>query len=137
MSHFSKKKRKIKNKDFLLEALNKLDYNITDKNSVMGYQENTISAEIVIGLPGTNYDIGFEKNSDGYYELVADWYGIQNKNSSNVIDRIENEIEDIENKIKQEYAYSTTIKKLEEQGFSIDEEARENGEIRIQLTRVQ
>ena len=53
-----------------------------------------------------------------------------------VANELNNEIEEIENKIKQEFAYNTTISELEEQGFSIDEEARDNGEIRIRLTRV-
>ena len=136
MSHFSTIKTKIKNKEFLIKNIKKVGYNISQKNYVSGYGNNTISADIVINLPDTTYNIGFKKDHNGYYELIADWYGIKNKNSSSIISNIENEIERIENKIKQEFAYDTTITELGKNGFSIDEEVRENGEIRIRLSRI-
>lgn len=135
MSHFSRIKTKITNKEYLKEALKKLDYAVRENTVCTGYQGNTVNADIVIDLPDTNYNLAFVNNGNSY-DLVADWYGIKGMNSSVVISEINKEIEIIENKIKQEYAYSTTIEKLAEQGFSIDEEARENGEIRIKLSRI-
>ena len=136
MSHFSKIKTNIQNKEYLVKALKQMNYNVQVGNyKCKGYQGQTTNVEILLELPGTEYNIGF-KNNDGKYELVADWYGIKNVNSDSLINNITSEVTMIENKIKQEYAYSSTIEKLKDQGFSLDEEIREEGEIRIKLTRI-
>ena len=136
MSHFSKIRTNIQNKKYLVKALDQLNYNVKVGNyQCKGYQGNTTNVEILLELPGTEYNIGF-KNNNGKYELVADWFGIKNVDSNSLIKNITSEVTMIENKIKQEYAYSSTIEKLEEQGFSLDEEIREDGEIRIKLTRM-
>jgi hypothetical protein len=100
-----------------------------------GYQGNTQSVELLIENAGSGYDLGF-RNSNGNYELVADWYGIKGVNSDQLINNIQSEITKIENKIKQEYAYNTVKEKLLDQGFEIDDELREDGEIRIKLSRI-
>lgn len=136
MSHFSTIKTTIKNKEHLITALKKSNYQFKVGNyQCNGYNNQKTDVEILIELQKTNYNLGFRKKN-GNYELVADWYGIKNINSNRLIVELENEIEKIENKIKQEYAYDTTIKKLEEQGFEIDEETRENGEIQLKLSRL-
>jgi len=136
MSHFSKIQTKISNREFLVDALKALGYNPKVGNhNCRGYQGQTLPVEILMELTGTEYNLGFAKNN-GYYELVADWYGIKNFNSDNLLNNLQAEIAKIENKIKQQYAYQTITEKLAEQGFSIDNEARENGEIRIKLTRM-
>ena len=136
MSHFSTITTRIKNKEYLIEALTKANYNFkVGSFECVGYQNQTRNVEILVTVPNTRYNIGFKKEGE-YFELVADWYGIRDISGSSVINELENEIKVIENKIKQEYAYNTTIKKLEEQGFEIDEESRENGEIQIKLSRM-
>ena len=136
MSHFSKIKTKISHKEYLINALEKLNYKFRQNSTCQGYGGNTIKADIVIDLSNTDYNIAFVKNNDNNYDLIADWYGIKGVDSSSLISDIQDEITVIENKIKQEYAYSSTIEKLAEQGFSVDEEVRENGEIKIRLTRL-
>jgi hypothetical protein len=136
MSHFSTVKTQIKNKDHLVSALKQMDYSVKTGNfQCRGYQGNTQSVEILIENKGSGYDMGF-RNNNGNYELVADWYGIKGVNSDQLINNIQTEITKIENKIKQEYAYNTVKEKLLDQGFEIDEELRENGEIRIKLSRI-
>jgi len=136
MSHFSTIKTKIKNKEYLIAALKNANYQFqVGSFQCIGYNNQKTDVEILITLQNTNYNLGFIK-SNGYFELVADWYGIKNINSNNLLEELKDEIEIIENKIKQEYAYDTTIKQLEEQGFDIDEELRENGEIHIKLSRL-
>lgn len=136
MSHFSKIKTKISNKTYLIEALEKMNYQVKTGNyNCVGYQGNSIPVEILINLPNNNYNIGFALNN-GYYELVADWYGIREVNSDHLLTSIEKEIEKIENKIKQQYAYLSTVKNLKDKGFQVVEETNENGEIHIQLRRL-
>ena len=119
MSHFSKIKTRITNKKYLVEALKKMNYEILNQTKCRGYSGNTIDADIVIKVPDTDYNIAFVKNNKNY-DLVADWYGIKNVNSSKIVTEIETNITIIENKIKQQYAYNNTIEKLKDKGFSID-----------------
>lgn len=136
MSHFSIIKTTIKNKEHLIAALKKTNYQFQVGDfKCNGYNNQKINVEILITLPNTEYNLGFRENN-GYFELIADWYGINNINSNQLLGELKDEIKIIENKIKQEYAYNTTIKKLEEQGFDVDEELRENGEIHIKLSRL-
>ena len=136
MSHFSTIKTEIKNKDHLVSALKQMGYSVKTGNyQCRGYRGNTESVEILIENAGSGYDMGF-RNNDGNYELVADWYGIDGVNSDQLVKNIQSEITKIENKIKQEYAYNTVKEKLLDQGFEIDEELREGGEIRIKLSRI-
>jgi hypothetical protein len=136
MSHFSTIKTTIKNKEYLIAALKKANYQFkVGSFQCNGYNNNKTDVEILITLQNTNYNLGFRKNN-GYFELIADWYGIKDINSNHLLVELEDEIKIIENKIKQEYAYNTTIKQLEDQGFDIDEELRNNGEIHIKLSRL-
>jgi len=136
MSHFSKIQTKISNKEYLISALNKMHYQFKVGNhQCRGYQGITEPVEILIELPNNSYNIGFTQKN-GYYELIADWYGIKDINSSHLISNLESEIVKIENKIKQQYAYETTIKSLADKGFFIDEEKNANGEIHIKLRRL-
>lgn len=136
MSHFSTIKTTIKNKEYLISALGQLNYSAkVGIYQCRGYNGATQNVEILIENANSSYDMGF-RNNNGNYELVADWFGIKNINSSEMLNSLNTEIIKIENKIKQEYAYNTVKEKLLDQGFSIDEEQRENGEIHLKLTRL-
>jgi hypothetical protein len=136
MSHFSTIKTEIKNKEYLVSALKVMGYNVKTGNfQCRGYQGNTQNVEILIENSGSGYDMGF-RNNNGSFELVADWYGIKGVDSSSLINNIQAEITQIENKIKQDFAYKTVKEQLLDQGFEIDDEIREDGEIRIKLSRI-
>ena len=136
MSHFSKIKTKIKNKKYLIEALKNSGYHfkVGDYDCV-GYNGNKTPVDILIELNGTDYNLGF-KSTPGGFELIADWYGITGINWSSMISKIEMEVKTIEHKVQQQYAYETTLEKMKQKGFSIEEETREDGEIRLSLKRM-
>ena len=136
MSHFSRIQTKIHNREHLVQALRKMGYSAqVGHHQVRGHGGQTTSAEILVPLSNTNYNLGFVKQGE-YYELVADWYGISGVDSGRLLQQLQAEIGRIEAKIKQEYAYQTTVKSLQEKGFDLVEETRENGEIYIQLQRL-
>jgi hypothetical protein len=136
MSHFSKITTRIVNKQYLIDALKRLNYDLeVGQLKCRGYNGNQSDVEILIKLTNNNYNLGFRRSGE-FYELIADWYGIQGLSSNSLISSLEREITLIENKIKQKYAYETTIKTLEEQGFDLVEEVSENGEIHLQLRRL-
>ena len=70
MSHFSTIKTKIKNKPELIEALQLLQYDVEEDQELINpldHQHEKVKVDVSIGD-----DIGFRRNSEGVYELVAD-----------------------------------------------------------------
>ena len=70
MSHFSTIKTKLKNKPELIEALQLLQYDEQEDQELINpldHQHEKVKVDVSIGD-----DIGFRRNSEGVYELVAD-----------------------------------------------------------------
>ena len=70
MSHFSTIKTKLKNKPELIEALQLLQYDVQEDQELINpldHQHEKVKVDVSIG-----HDIGFRRNSEGVYELVAD-----------------------------------------------------------------
>jgi hypothetical protein len=131
MSHFSRLKTHMIEKEFLLKALLDLGYEYEEGDvKVTGFQNDETPVEIRVPLRNS-YDIGFRKahnsqgQEQGHYEIVADWWGvtgIQQKEFTNAL--------------MQRYAYHATLAKLEQQGFSlVNEESGDKGQIRLVMRR--
>ena len=70
MSHFSTIKTKIKEKPYLIKALQLLQYDVQEDQELVNpidHQHEKVKVDVSIGN-----DIGFRLNKDGVYELVAD-----------------------------------------------------------------
>jgi len=127
MSHFSTIQTKIKHKPELQEALEVLQYNVTEDRELRvtgahGIGHETVEAEVAIGS-----DIGFRMNQvTGEYELVAD---LETWNQPVPVERFID-------KVTQQYARVTvrnTVKKL---GFEVEEEWEMNdNSIELTVTR--
>ncbi|OPZ98752.1 MAG: hypothetical protein BWY71_01176 [Planctomycetes bacterium ADurb.Bin412] len=79
MSHFTKVKTVIREREVLCEALRALHHRFREGERLIvnGYQDNTETAEVVVHT-GCKYDIGFQRQRDGVYAAVADWnWGIR------------------------------------------------------------
>ncbi len=125
MSHFTKIKTRLINKELLIKALQDLGYNVNDgKVQIRGYEGQKTDVDIMIPTGNTGYDIGFRKEGDSY-SLVADWWGIRDITS-----------EDFLNRVQQKYAYNAVRERMEEQGFElIEEENEEDKTIHLTLRR--
>ncbi len=124
MSHFSRLKTQIVEKEFLLQALQDMGYTVEEGElEVQGFGGKAKQVEVRAMKPHS-YDIGFHKKGD-HYEIVADWWGVTGTNQKDFRDRL-----------MQRYAYRVTLSKLEAQGFSlVNEEAGEKGQVRLVLRR--
>ncbi len=124
MSHFSRLKTQIIEKEYLLQALSDLGYQYEEgEMSVRGFNGNHAKVEVVIHRP-LSYDIGFRRAGDSY-EIVADWFGVLGLKQK-----------DFANQVMQRYAYHATRAKLEEQGFTLVQEETEKGQVRMVLRRM-
>jgi len=124
MSHFSTIRTKIKNKPELLEALELLQYDVTEDvklENPLDHEHKQWQVDVAVGN-----DIGFRLNKQGEYELVAD---IQTWNQPIPPERF------IE-KVTQQYARMTLHNTVKELGFQVDEEwEMDDNSIELTVTR--
>jgi hypothetical protein len=124
MSHFSRIKTQMIEKEYLLKALEDLGYSYEEGNvTVSGFQGEQTPVDIRIPM-NIGYDIGFRKVRDRY-EVIADWWGVTGLNQK-----------EFTNTLMQRYAYHVTLTKLESQGFTlVSEETGDRDQIRLVLRR--
>ena len=111
MSHFSTIKTKIKEKPYLIKALQLLQYDVQENVELVNpidHQHEKVKVDVSIGN-----DIGFRLNKDGVYELVAD---IQTWKDPVPPRRF------VE-KVTQQYAKVTIVDTITDQGFTIEKES--------------
>lgn len=127
MSHFTKCEMKITNLVALRRALDdlKLSYAVAEGEQgvqVRGWKGQKLAAEMSIDMG--RYDIGVVKNSDGTYDLVADWWGVET--TKGVTE------EEFSEQLNQRYAYQRVVLACEEQGYSLEQQAsEEDGTIKL------
>ena len=124
MSHFSTIKTKIKEKPYLIKALQLLQC-IVEENvelvNPLNHQHEKVKVDVSIGN-----DIGFRLNNNGEYELVAD---IQTWKDPVPPKRF------VE-KVTQQYARMTVHNQVKEMGFQVEEEwEMDDNSIELVVTR--
>jgi len=125
MSHFSKIKTKLYNRNILKKSLSDLKLEWTEQNQqIVGYQKQTHDAEIIV-KQSNNYDIGFKWNGVEY-ELVTDLMFWAQPYS----------VDKFLNQINQRYAYNSIVQVSERENFNFTQsENSQDGSIRVLLTR--
>jgi hypothetical protein len=127
MSHFTRIKTQMVEKQFLLQALKDLGYAYEEGEvDVRGFAAARAKAEIKVRAGGLlGREIGFRKAGESY-EIVADWWGLGGPKR-----------EEFQQQVTQRYAYHAARAKLEAQGFNlITEEVEQDGQIRLVLRRM-
>ena len=127
MSHFSTIKTKIKHKPQLIEALELLQYNVTEDQELRVTGSHGIKHEVVEAEVAIANDIGFRMNPHtGDYELVAD---LETWKEPIPVDRFID-------KVTQQYARMTIHNTVKQQGFEVEEEWEMNdNSIELTVTR--
>ena len=124
MSHFSTIKTKIKEKPYLIKALQLLQYDVQEDQELinpLNHQHEKVKVDVSIGN-----DIGFRLNNNGEYELVAD---IQTWKDPVPPKRF------VE-KVTQQYARMTVHNQVKEMGFKVEEEwEMDDNSIELTVTR--
>ena len=113
MSHFTSIKTRIKHKPQLIEALELLQYNVTEDQELKVTGAHGIKHEVVEAEVAITKDIGFRLDpSSNEYELVAD---LETWNQPIPVERFVD-------KITQQYARMTIYNSVTKLGFKVDEE---------------
>lgn len=87
MSHFKKYQCKITNQDFLKKALKEMGYDYEHDAVVTDFFKQKRKVEIAVLSNKKRLPLGFTRNKEGLYDIVADWYGI-NVNQENFTNRL-------------------------------------------------
>jgi hypothetical protein len=121
MSHFTRIRTQIREREHLAQALRDLHYQFQEGENlvVRGYMGGQERAEVVVNT-GSNYDIGFQRKAEEY-EVVADWWGVQ----GNTRIRQQTFVE----QVSRQYAYNLIKAQAREEYLLIEEEQElENGD---------
>ncbi len=126
MSHFSRIKTKMVDKEFILKALEDLGYKAEEGDlTVGGFGAHKSPVQIKARAKKFGRDIGLRQSGETY-EIVADWWGVSGTNQGNFV-----------NQLTQRYAYHATRARLSEQGFDlVSEEVGEQGQVHLVLRRM-
>ncbi|MBI3590333.1 MAG: DUF1257 domain-containing protein [Candidatus Melainabacteria bacterium] len=125
MSHFSIIKTQVTDIEILAQSLNELGMEIKFNSEIRGHNGLKIQAEIVAILPG-HYDIGWSKNPDGTYDLIADLWGISKQHNQ----------QELINSINQRFAVNKTIQEIQKSGYKINEQSvKEDGTVTLVIAK--
>lgn len=130
MSHFSRIRTQFRNREALVRCLHELGWTVETDAMVQGYRGQQ-QVDIAVKT-SSGYGIGFIRNSDGMYDMVADWWGINGAGQKSILDRLGQQAQ----KIQVEYAKSMVLEQTAKQGFGVVSETTDaDGTVRIVVRR--
>ena len=133
MSHFSRIKTKFKDRSILISCLKELGYKVSESKELRGDQ-GIEKVEFMVEM-GSGYNIGFVKDADGSYKIVADWWRVKTK-QADFTKQLKEKFEAAEKKLRQTYALNITLEQFKKQGFKlIKQEHAEDGTIKLLARR--
>ena len=106
MSHFSTLRTKISDAVVLKSSLKNLGIVVKSDADVRGYNGQRVRADIVAVLDG-EYDLGWSRNTDGSFDLIADLWGVAKKHNQT----------ELINSINQKYAVNKTLAEVKRPGL--------------------
>ncbi|MEM9540310.1 MAG: DUF1257 domain-containing protein [Cyanobacteria bacterium P01_E01_bin.42] len=106
MSHFSTLRTKISDVAILQTSLRDLGIDVKNDADVRGYNGQRVRADLVAVLDG-EYDLGWSRNSDGTFDLIADLWGVAKKHNQT----------ELINSINQKYAVNKTLSEVKQRGL--------------------
>ncbi|MEB3161789.1 MAG: DUF1257 domain-containing protein [Prochlorothrix sp.] len=106
MSHFSTLRTKVTDAAILTTSLRDLGIEVKTEADVRGYNGQQVRADIVAVLEG-DYDLGWSRNADGSFDLIADLWGVAKKHNQT----------ELINSINQKYAINKTLTEVKSSGL--------------------
>jgi hypothetical protein len=106
MSHFSTLRTKVTDAEILRSSLKDLGISVKNNADVRGYNGQRVRADIVAVLEG-EYDLGWSRNTDGSFDLIADLWGVAKKHNQT----------ELINSINQKYVVNKTLAEVKRPGL--------------------
>jgi len=130
MSHFSRITTKFRHRQALIQCLQEMGHMVETDTTIKGYHgQHSVDIAVIINH---GYGIGFVKNSNGTYDMVADWWGIRGTGQKKIADELKVQAE----LIQKEYAKKIVLEQAKEEGFDVVSQTEEaDGSVRIVVRR--
>lgn len=110
--------------------MQELGYTVETDAAIQGYH-GLHNVDIAARKSG-GYSLGFLKNPDGTYDLVADWYGVHGKKEQQIAEELKRQA----GAIQKEYAKKMVLKQAKKDGFEVvTETEQQDGTVRIVVRR--
>ncbi|MBD2459983.1 DUF1257 domain-containing protein [Oscillatoria sp. FACHB-1407] len=106
MSHFSTLRSKLTDVEILKASLRELGIEVQTNTKVRGSGCQRVRADVVAVLEG-EYDLGWQQNADGSFDLVADLWGVAKKHNMG----------QLLSAINQKYAVNKTLAEVKRPGL--------------------
>jgi hypothetical protein len=130
MSHFSRIRTTFRHREALIQCMQDLGYTVETDTTIKGYH-GLHNVDIAVKQAG-GYGLGFVKNPDGTYDLVADWYGVAGRGEKKIAEELKRQSE----AIQKEYAKKMVLDQAVADGFELVSETEEqDGTVRIVVRR--
>jgi len=114
MSHFTNVQVQIKSAKDIIECLTEMGYQVINVKTVTGYGKTKEMVDFAVKTGG--YDIGFRRNDEGVFEILADWWGVKGVTEKEFVSNL-----------CIAYAEKKVKKFAQRRGFRIIEESTESG----------
>jgi hypothetical protein len=114
MSHFTNVQVQIKSAKDIMECLTEMGYQVINAKTVTGYGKTKEMVDFAVKTEG--YDIGFRRNVEGVFEIVADWWGVKGVTEKEFVSNL-----------CVAYAEKKVKKFAQRKGFRLIEESAESG----------
>ncbi len=110
--------------------MQELGYTVETDTTIKGYHGQH-NVDIAAKKSGS-YGLGFVKNPEGTYDMVADWWGVSGKGEK----KIAEELKEQAGVLQKEYAKKLVLEQAAADGFNVVSETEENdGTVRIVVRR--
>jgi hypothetical protein len=130
MSHFSRIRTTFRHREALIRCMQDLGYTVECDTTIKGYHGRQ-NVDIAVKKSG-DYGLGFVKNPEGSYDLVADWYGVAGRGEKKIAEELKRQAE----AIQQEYAKTMVLEQAKADGFELVSQTNEqDGTVRIVVRR--
>ncbi len=130
MSHYSRVKTQFRHRGALTECLKNLGYEVETDTVIRGHHgEHPVE---LCARKAKGYGIGFVKNPDGTYDMVADWFGVAGAGEQKMV----RELQEQAGSIQKAYAARMVLEQAAADGFEvISRTEEEDGTLRIVVRR--
>jgi len=130
MSHFSRIRTTFRHQEALVLCMQELGYTVETDTTIKGYH-GLHNVDIAAKKSG-KYALGFVKNADGSYDLVADWWGVAGKGEQKIAEELKQQA----GAIQQEYARKIMLEQAMKDGFElVSEKNEQDGTVRLVVRR--
>lgn len=126
MSHFTTIETQIRDIEALKVACNELGVSVIENAEARGYSKNRQHGDYVIRLKGP-YDIAVDKQADGTYGLITDWYD----------GHVEKEVGKDFGKLLQLYGVYKATAEARKKGYMVNRQALKDGSIKLCIGGIQ